>query len=322
MSDYVLNYSENIEVNGDVQNIRVRAAKKGLPVVLFLHGGPGVCDRHNVLRYHSDLAEKFTLVCWDQRGSGKSYHPDIKKSVPKVSDYVDDVIFLAEYLAGKFGVRSVAAVGHSWGSIIGVLAVSARPDLFWAYVGEGQFVDGDRNEEGSYLFCLEEARKRGDKKALAALEKGAPVDGVYPDNKSMMTQRDCLSRYGGAIYGGKQGLVKGLLMPLLRTKEYTLGDIVKYAQGATYLTDVMWSDVVAQRLSGIRRLDVPVVITQGRHDYNTPSAIAREWFDALEAPAKKWIWFENSAHSPDIEEPEKWSATLSAELSEVLASEK
>lgn len=312
---YQLDYSENVEVNDSIQNIRVRAAKKGLPVILFLHGGPGVCDRHNILRDHSDLAEDFTLVCWDQRGSGKSYTPDIKKSVPKVADYVDDVEFMLEYLTGKFGVRKVAMVGHSWGSIIGVLAAARRPDLLFAYVGEGQFVDGDRNEEGSYRFCLEEAKRRGDKKALAALEKGAPVDGVYPDNKSMMTQRDCLSRYGGAIHGGKQGLVKGLLMPLLKTKEYSLADIVKYAQGATYLTDVMWPDVVGQRLSAIKSLDVPVVITQGRHDYNTPSAIAKEWFDALSAPAKKWVWFENSAHSPDVEEPEKWSAVLKGELS-------
>ncbi len=312
---YQLDYSENVEVNGSIQNIRVRAAKKGLPVILFLHGGPGVCDRHNILRDHSDLAEDFTLVCWDQRGSGKSYTPDIKKSIPKVADYVDDVEFMLEYLTGKFGVRKVAMVGHSWGSIIGVLAAARRPDLLFAYVGEGQFVDGDRNEEGSYRFCLEEAKRRGDKKALAALEKGAPVDGVYPDNKSMMTQRDCLSRYGGAIHGGKQGLVKGLLMPLLKTKEYSLADIVKYAQGATYLTDVMWPDVVGQRLSAIKSLDVPVVITQGRHDYNTPSAIAKEWFDALSAPAKKWVWFENSAHSPDVEEPEKWSAVLKEELS-------
>ena len=312
---YQLDYSENVEVNGSIQNIRVRAAKKGLPVILFLHGGPGVCDRHNILRDHSDLAEDFTLVCWDQRGSGKSYTPGIKKSVPKVADYVDDVEFMLEYLTGKFGVRKVAMVGHSWGSIIGVLAAARRPDLLFAYVGEGQFVDGDRNEEGSYRFCLEEAKRRGDKKALAALEKGAPVDGVYPDNKSMMIQRDCLSRYGGAIHGGKQGLVKGLLMPLLKTKEYSLADIVKYAQGATYLTDVMWPDVVGQRLSAIKSLDVPVVITQGRHDYNTPSAIAKEWFDALSAPAKKWVWFENSAHSPDVEEPEKWSAVLKEELS-------
>ena len=317
MAAYTLDYEEFIEVNGDRQNIRVRAAEKGLPVILFLHGGPGVCDRHNILRDHSDLAEKFTLVCWDQRGSGKSYTPDIRKRVPTVAEYVDDAVFMLEYLTGRFGVRKAVLVGHSWGSIVGVLTAAKRPDLISVYVGEGQFVDGDRNEEESYRFCLEEAKRRGDKKAYAALLKGAPENGAYPDNKSMMTQRDCLSRYGGAIYKGKQGLVKGLLMPLLKTKEYSLGDIIKYAQGATYLTDVMWHDVVAQRLGGIKKLDVPVVITQGRHDYNTPSALAKAWFDALDAPVKKWVWFEESAHSPDVEEPEKWSRVLAEEISAI-----
>lgn len=102
----------------------------------------------------------------------------------------------------------------------------------------------------------------------------------------MMAQRDCLSRYGGAIYHGDEGLVKGLLMPLLKSPEYGLGDILKYARGATYLTDVIWSDVVGQRLSRIKKLDVPVAVTQGRHDYNTPSALAKKWFDELEAPYK------------------------------------
>ena len=322
MEKYALDYSENIEVNGDVQNIRVRAAEKGLPVVLFLHGGPGVCDRHQIMRNHSALAEKYTLVCWDQRGSGKSYTPAIRTQRLSVNTYVEDVEFMLEYLTGKFGVRKVAVVGHSWGSIIGTLAVSRRPDLVSVYIGEGQFVDGDSNEAESYRFCLEEAEKRGDKKALKALTGNAPVDGVYASHKAMMTQRDCLSRYGGAIYRGDDGLVKGLLMPLLKSPEYTLGDIAKYARGALYLTDVIWSDVVGQRLGKITRLDVPVAITQGRHDFNTPSALAKKWFDALDAPYKKWIWFEDSAHSPDQEEPDKWRAALDEILSETASAGK
>lgn len=319
MAEYELDYSEFIEVNGDRQNIRVRAAKKGLPVVLFLHGGPGVCDRHQIIGNHSALAEKFTLVCWDQRGSGKSYTSALRRQNLSVDTFVSDVEFMLEYLTGKFGVRKVAVVGHSWGSIIGTLAVSRRPDLVSVYIGEGQFVDGDSNEAESYRFCLEEARKRGDKKALKALEECAPVDGVYASHKAMMAQRDCLSRYGGAIYHGDEGLVKGLLMPLLKSPEYRLGDILKYARGATYLTDVIWSDVVGQRLSRIKKLDVPVAVTQGRHDYNTPSALAKKWFDELEAPYKKWVWFEDSAHSPDQEEPDKWRAALDEILTETAA---
>ena len=85
---------------------------------------------------------------------------------------------------------------------------------------------------------------------------------------------------------------------------------------------MLWSDVVGQRRGKITRLDVPVAITQGRHDVNTPSALAKKWFDALEAPYKKWIWFEDSAHSPDQEEPDKWRAALDEIISETASAGK
>ena len=90
MSQYTLDYSTDVVVNGSRQNIRVRAAREGLPVILFLHGGPGVADRHIVLKNQSALAENYTLVCWDQRGSGKSYSPAVKKEELTVRTYIDD----------------------------------------------------------------------------------------------------------------------------------------------------------------------------------------------------------------------------------------
>ena len=172
MAEYELDYSEFIEVNGDRQNIRVRAAKKGLPVVLFLHGGPGVCDRHQIIGNHSALAQKFTLVCWDQRGSGKSYTSALRRQNLSVDTFVSDVEFMLEYLTGKFGVRKVAVVGHSWGSIIGTLAVSRRPDLVSVYIGEGQFEEVFAYD-GSIIFDAdaEEAQQEELAETVAADER-------------------------------------------------------------------------------------------------------------------------------------------------------
>ena len=55
---------------------------------------------------------------------------------------------------------------------------------------------------------------------------------------------------------------------------------------------------------------MPVLITQGRHDYNTPSEIVSRWIDMLDAPAKEIVWFEESAHSPIKEEPELWGRVI------------
>ena len=65
-----LDYEEMIPVNGDRQSIRIRSADAEHPVMLFLHGGPGVCNRHLVLRHNGALADRFTRGCWDQPDAG------------------------------------------------------------------------------------------------------------------------------------------------------------------------------------------------------------------------------------------------------------
>jgi pimeloyl-ACP methyl ester carboxylesterase len=58
------------------------------------------------------------------------------------------------------------------------------------------------------------------------------------------------------------------------------------------------------------RLDVPVVMVQGRLDQVAPAAAAERYASSLEAPRKQLVWFENSAHTPHLEEPEKFRELL------------
>ena len=59
------------------------------------------------------------------------------------------------------------------------------------------------------------------------------------------------------------------------------------------------------------RLEAPVYFFEGRHDYNTPWELVQEYYDKLDAPkGKTLIWFENSAHSPNLEEPERFSRVM------------
>lgn len=315
---YAIDRSDSVIIDGDEQFIRIRAAREGLPVILFLHGGPGVCDRHLVLGAQSALAEEYTMVCWDQRGSGKSYTPAVKKQQLSVERYVQDARALVELLCARFGQEKIVVAGHSWGTVIGLSLVSRYPERVAAYIGQGQFIDGAENELESYEFCVREAERRGDGRAMKALAGIRPEGGRYPSDKAMMVQRNYLSKYGGGNYKHPAGMFRSLLLPLLRSPEYSLRDIPKYAKGGLYLSKALWNDVVAVDFKGISRLEVPVIVTQGRHDYNTPSDIALRWFEGLEAPFKKWIWFEESAHSPIVEEPEKWGREVRAALAEAL----
>lgn len=308
---YAIDYSEFITVNGDRQNIRVRSQSADLPVLLFLHGGPGVCDRNWVMRYQSDLSEVCTMVCWDQRASGKSCTKASLNGSITVEMMIEDACEVVDELCRRFGKEKIYIVGHSWGSILGVMLTKRIPEKIAYYIGMGQFVEGAENERLSYEFCLNEARRVGDDKVVAKLEKGAPVNGMYPDKDAMMLQRDCLTKYGGAEYHCREGIVKSLLIPLIKSDEYSLPELVKYARGALTLPDKLWGEVIANNFfETASKLDVPVLITQGRHDYNTPSEIVSRWIDMLDAPAKEIVWFEESAHSPIKEEPELWGRVI------------
>ena len=192
------------------------------------------------------------------------------------------------------------------------------PEKIAAYVAQGMFIDGSENELESYLFCVREAERTGNKKAVRQLSGIRPENGRYPSDKAMMIQRNYLSKFGGGTYKKREGMFRSLLVPLLKSREYKLSDISRYAKGGLYLSKVLWNDVVAVSFKDITELKVPLIVTQGRHDYNTPSSIAENWYSRLQAPFKKWVWFEESAHSPIFEEPEKWGKEVLLALSEAL----
>lgn len=45
--------------------------------LILLHGGPGLSETRFLRPFNAPLEKSFTVVYWDQRGPGKSFHPDI-----------------------------------------------------------------------------------------------------------------------------------------------------------------------------------------------------------------------------------------------------
>jgi pimeloyl-ACP methyl ester carboxylesterase len=313
---YPIDFCENVPINGTVLNLRGRGTDPDKPVLLFLHGGPGVCDRHWVLKYQSALAEDCTMICYDQRGAGKSYTSLQAKEKMTVSLMVEDARAVIAYLQERFHKERISIVGHSWGSCLGTLLAQRYPDCIDTYVGMGQLANGPENERISYEFVLAEATKRKDEKALRNLARiGAPQNGLYRSLEDLQVQRDYMTKFGGGGYKESESLLKSLIIPLILSPEYSLFDLPKYAKGAYYNLRQLWEEVATSNFQKtVTSLKVPVLITQGRHDQNTPSALAEAWFDQLDAPKKDWVWFEESAHSPIKEEPERWGRVIAEKL--------
>lgn len=310
--EYAIDEKKVLALDGASIHLRVRSNDPTRPVLLFLHGGPGVCDRHWVLKDQSALTDTVTILCYDQRGAGLSYRKGMQEQELSVDRMVEDAAAVAKWACERFGQDKVFVVGHSWGSLLGVLLAKKYPELVRAYIGMGQFVNGEENEALSYDFVLAQAQRRADKKALRDLARiGEPVRGRYKSMDDMMIQRNLMTKYGGGTYKGKESLMRSMILPLLRTPEYSLTQLKQYSEGAFFSLRALWDEVVDHDLFQIApSLAVPVYLTEGRHDQNTPIPIARHWFESLEAPHKEWIWFEESAHSPIKEEPEKWGETV------------
>lgn len=320
MGSYLIDETYDIAVNGDRQNIHIRSNNADNPVLLFVHGGPGVSDRCFVMPNQTKhLVNDFTMVCWDQRMAGKNYRTARAKETMTLEQQVEDLNAVVLYLCGRFSKEKIYLVGHSWGSILCCLYLPKYSEHIKAYIGMGQFVNGPLNESMSYDFVYEYAKEHHDTKALKELERiGRPVDGWYPGGiDDLMVQRNYMTKYGGGTYKGqKSNIIVSVLIPFLKSGEYhIIPDLYRYAKGSFYCLGQLWHDVVKLEFDKtLKELNVPVYIFQGDHDKNTPTELASAWFDTLKAPYKEWVAFHESAHSPINEEPELWGKTLKEKL--------
>jgi pimeloyl-ACP methyl ester carboxylesterase len=257
--------------------------------------------------------ECFTVVQWDQRGAGKTYSAnDPEKVGPTMSveRMIQDAEDLVAHLRTRLHKDKIVVVGHSWGTIIGVNVAKRHPEWLHAYVGMGQVVSGDEDEEASYQFSLAEARRRGDAKGVKALEALTPFppppspSGQYLGKVIAMSA--WLDKYDGIVADpdSNLGALFGALM--LSSPAYDLQDIYDQVKGTSrsFSVNHLFDQVMAQNL---RRLgydfDCPVILLLGRHDQVASSKLAAQYFEQIRAPAKKIIWFEHSGHFPFLEEP-------------------
>jgi pimeloyl-ACP methyl ester carboxylesterase len=149
--------------------------------------------------------------------------------------------------------------------------------------------------------------ENNDKSAVKNLERFNKNASDFPNMEYIGTVRSSLmNKYGIGIMRNNfsmAGLVKGILF----FKGYTLSEKINYIQGMTFSLTHLWDYVVEDNLfeSSIS-FHVPVYIVHGKYDYQVSYSLAGEYFEIIEAPAKYFFTFENSAHFPIAEEPEKF----------------
>jgi pimeloyl-ACP methyl ester carboxylesterase len=296
-------YLEKLSVNGDVQWIHVQGSNTGKPLILFLHGGPGFSQMAFAPILHHELAERFIVINWDQRATGKSFSRKMDYSSLSLSIYVQDTVALVKTLLKEYEQNKLYLVGHSWGSLLGMHVIKHEPRLFHAFVGTGFGVDFQDGEKQSSAYLLQKARQKKDMRAIEELSRVAfPITENTFDEYIKMKSK-YMNRYGGYFYTRPTKVLRRIFSRLVFSGIYSLKDYRKMMAGLRIGREVGKRVLLSANLSEqVPQVDVPVHFFVGRHDQHTSFRKAQEYYEQLQAPKKTWIWFEASAHSPIFEE--------------------
>jgi len=300
-----------LKIGGIDQWILVRGKSLGNPLLLFLHGGPGDAQIAYVKTYNNLLEEHFIVVNWDQRGAGLSYSTNLPKETMKIEQFVDDTKELITYLLHTYKKEKLFLMGHSWGSILGVLVAAQIPELIKAYIGIAQVGNMQENEKLAYKYAYEYAKEHHNLKAVRQLEMiGEPPYKNLLDSEI----RSKWTKYAHATLYKKPASI--FFKAAMSTTEYTIIDMNRFQKGMSFSTFTMWDEVSkVNLLQRVTELKIPVFFFLGRHDYTVPFETSVRYFKALSAPFKEIVWFDKSAHSIPFEESVRFQKTVIKKLS-------
>ena len=301
---------EKVKIGGEEQYIFLTGENKDNPVLLFLHGGPGSPEvALNSFKEGERLEEKFTVCYWEQRGSGLSYNAKPENDEDMTLDLmVSDTLELSNYLRNRFNQDKIYIMGHSWGSFLGVKAIIEKPEYYKAYFGIGQVVNQVESEKLAYEYMVNKAKQIGDKKALKEFEKYNIENESFPENKYILTTRTkYMNKYGIGIMHEENYKMSKLIKEVLLFEGYSLSDFVKYGLGGLYSNKTLFKYVLEDNLmDNSYKFEIPVYILQGKYDYQVSHDLAKKYYEKIEKKKKGFYSFENSAHSPNFEETDKF----------------
>lgn len=299
-----------VNINDVKQGMFIKSKDATHPVLLYLHGG--MPDYFLTQKYPIRLEDDFTVVWWEQRGSGISYSSDIPPETMTLEQMISDTLEVTNYLRHRFSQEKIYLMGHSGGTFIGIQVAAQAPELYYAYIGVAQMSYQLKSERLAYEYMLKQFQENGNNKMARKLE-AAPVtmtDGT-PD-AYLVLRDDAMHSLGIGTTHDMHSVVTGILLPSLTSRDYTLIEKVNMWRGKSRSgVSPLWDTMFATDLSKqVTELKLPVYFFEGIYDYTCSYTEAKSYFEKLNAPIKGFYTFEKSAHSPIFEEPEKVGGIL------------
>lgn len=305
---------EEVPIGGVNQWVSIRGRNRANPVILFIHGGPGTPNMPVTWAYQSPWEDFFTIVQWDQRGVGKNARTADRESLKPTltSDrIIADAEEMAAWVRKRLSKEKLVVMGYSHGTTVGLALAQRRPEWLHAYVGVGQ-VSGS-GEDYLYKRVIELATQAKNDEALKELQALAPYPGPNRTVEDALRVRKWARRFNGGWYG-KPDFDLFFALPEW-APEYTQADVDAQISATQWFSRTLGrARGPAAAPAATNVFKVPVIFIMGRNDLHTPHDPARAFFETIEAPRKRFITLERSAHVPMLEEPGLFLLSLVQEV--------
>ncbi|QOR36214.1 alpha/beta fold hydrolase [Clostridium sp. 'deep sea'] len=299
----IIGFENYIKIGGVNQYIQAKGCYDN-EILFYLHGGPAIPASPVADIFQKQLQKHFIVVNWDQRGCGNSYSKNIKEENFTIQQLLQDANEVINYVLSKFNKQKIFLVAQSFGSVLGLKLAKLYPQKIYAYISTSQVVNIMKNEAVTYQKSLSEALKQNNKEAIAELTSigEPPYKNMIND---ISVQRKWLHKFG--FIERKHCILETISQ---NTPPELFQNIIKSAE---LVGKQIFKDLITQNINftkEIKSLDVPVIFCVGKYDYATPGCITKEFYQQLKAPQKQLIYFNESAHFPDYDEPRKFANIL------------
>ena len=308
-----------VEINGVRQGMFIRGKSLDNPVLLFVHGGPCFPEYFLFDRYETGLEELFTVCYWEQRGGGLSYTKGMDPNSVTMDQLKLDTFAVTDYLRERFGQEKIYLMAHSGGTFFAIQAAAESPERYSAYIGIAQIADQAESERRAYAYIKQRCEETGDRKTLKQLA-AYPVleqeEAVKPFFQSMVRDQS-MHALGVGTMKSMRSVMKDVFLPVLLCKAYTVQEKINYwASKFTFIRQTSLHDeVLATDLTKkVQSLEIPVYFFSGASDMTVNYDLSKSFLDGILSPMKGFYMFQNSAHSPQFEEPERMLEILKKDV--------
>ena len=289
-----------LDINGSSQNIRLCAARAGLPPLLIVQGGPGLPLLNEAAKFQRllNLEQDFLVAYWDQRGCGNASATDARTvSLPQ---QVADLRTVLRWLHGETH-QHILVFGISWGGTVVLEAVGHEFDVVRSVVGISPDLHTAGSDAGVDAFLRSQATRANGRLGRRISKLRKPP---YLDLAGFQRRARLLADLGTIEHKKNFGvLFREFLVDVIRTYGVVGGLKALHNLNAvqrTLLPEVAALDLLAQP----PRVPVPVHYVFGEQDALTSASALTELPSAITATGSTIVRVPNAGHLVHFDRPD------------------